>query len=66
MVARWSTTSTLMMCLGGPCTQGLVKPPGERSTISAMLTGMNFRALCSDCFHDARREPLVRRFLPRP
>jgi hypothetical protein len=27
--------------------QGLVKPPGERSTISATHIGMNFRALSS-------------------
>jgi hypothetical protein len=46
--------------------QGLVKLPGERSTISAMLIGMNFRALSFSSFHGARGEPPVRGFLPRP
>jgi hypothetical protein len=36
------------------------------STISAMLTGMNFRELSFSCFHDARGGPPVRRFLPHP
>jgi hypothetical protein len=32
---------------------GIVKPPGERFTFSAMLTRRNFRALSSSCSHGA-------------
>jgi hypothetical protein len=38
---------------------------GERSTISATLSRMNFRALSFNSFHGSRGEQPVRGFLPR-